>query len=92
VSSDRWQTVTQAPVAERGVRSRLGKESAPMPFFRCFCVDKSITPYFRISSPTISKSPPKACRAQWAQKSGRWNRIAPDAAQGRQDRRDRDET
>jgi hypothetical protein len=59
VSSDRWQTVTQAPVAERGVRSRLGKESVPMPFFRCFCVDKSITPYFRrISSPTISKSPP----------------------------------
>lgn len=46
MSSDRWQTVTQAPVAERGVRSRLGKESAPMPFFRCFCVDKSITTVF----------------------------------------------
>ena len=30
----------QAPVAERGVRSRLGKECA-MPFFDCFFVDES---------------------------------------------------
>ena len=90
MSSDRWQTVTQAPVAERGVRSRLGKESAPMPFFHCFCVDKSITPNFRrISSPTISKSPPNgAPRAR----SAKLRHLASDAAQGRQDRRARDET
>jgi hypothetical protein len=32
---------TQAPVAERGVRSRLGKESAPWHgFFRCVFVDE----------------------------------------------------
>ena len=63
-----------------------------MPFFRCFCVDKSITPYFRrISSPTISKSPPNGVpRAMGAEVCV--NRIASDAAQGRQDRRDRDET
>jgi hypothetical protein len=36
-----------------------------MPFFRCFFVDKSITPYFRrISSPTISKSPPNGVRSK----------------------------
>ncbi len=31
-----------------------------MPFFRCFCVDKSVTPYFRrISSPTMPEIPAK---------------------------------
>ena len=36
-----------------------------MPFFRCFFVDKSITPYFRrISSPTNSKSTPNGVRSK----------------------------